>query len=101
MEATKPPHTMSAKKAATKSTTKKAAAKKATAKKAVKKTPVAKKTTAKKTAAKKAATAKKAPPTTEAIAQQAYINYLHRVENGLPGDSHGDWIDAVKMLGGK
>jgi len=88
-------HTMPAKKAA----------KKATAKKAAKKAP-AKKQASAETATQKAPAAKKktasakspAVPTSEAIAKQAYLNYLHRVQNGLPGDSHGDWIAAEKQL---
>jgi len=81
---------MPAKKAATKATAQKATAKKATAKKAAKKATPAK---------KKAGTANPpSVPSIEAIARQAYLNYLHRVQNGLPGDSHGDWIAAEKEL---
>lgn len=79
---------MPAKKAAKKTT-----AKKAPAKKAAKKTPVAKKST---TTPKSSAT-----PSIEAITKQAYLNYLHRVANGLPGDSQGDWIAAEKALANK
>lgn len=93
---------MPAKKAATKAT-----AKKATAKKVAKKATATKEGSEKAVAAaKKAAPVKtkaagsKAPvvPSLEAIARQAYLNYLHRVQNGLPGDSHGDWIAAEKEL---
>ena len=44
-------------------------------------------------AAKKAA----AKPTLDAIARGAYLNYRRRVENGLPGDSHGDWLEAERQ----
>ena len=62
----------------------------------------AKKAAAKKAPAKKAATkATKATakPAPDAIARAAYLNYRHRVEQGLPGDSHGDWLAAEKQLG--
>ncbi len=74
-------------------------------------TPVAKK------AAKVAKTAKKAPakkaeesvapaaskpaaakPTLDAVARAAYLNYRRRVEQGLPGDSHGDWLEAEQQF---
>ncbi len=76
--------------------------------------PVAKKAAkvAKKAAVKKAATtnkaapaAKKAParknavkPSLDAIARAAYLNYRRRVEQGLPGDSHGDWLEAERQF---
>ena len=79
--------------------------------------PAAKKTAKKAPAAKKAAAAEKAPtkkeaktaavkpaaspkpaPSPDAIARAAYLNYRHRVENGLPGDSHTDWLEAVRQL---
>ncbi len=91
---------MPAKKAA-----KKATAKKATKKVAAKKSPTTKSASAKKVAVKKVAAKKaaeprkaKALPSTGDIARQAYLNYLHRVQNGLPGDSHGDWIAAEEQL---
>lgn len=68
--------------------------------------PVAKKATkaAKKVAAKKvipavAPAAKKAAvkPSLDAIARAAYLNYRRRVEQGLPGDSHGDWLEAERQ----
>lgn len=69
--------------------------------------PVTKKATktAKKAVAKKAApaadkkAAKKVPvkPSLDAIARAAYLNYRRRVEQGLPGDSHGDWLEAEKQ----
>ncbi len=95
---------------AAKKTAKKAAARKtadAPADKPAKKA-AAKKATAKKTPAKKAAkkaavetpkAAKKMPPSPDAIARGAYLNYRRRVEQGLPGDSHGDWLEAERQLG--
>lgn len=74
-------------------TTPKHVAKKAT-KAAKKAAPVAEKATpaaapaAKKTAAK---------PSLDAIARAAYLNYRRRVEQGLPGDSHGDWLEAERQ----
>lgn len=64
------------------------------AKKAAKKAP-----TAKKAAKASAATPAKPSPTPDAIARAAYLNYRSRVENGLPGDSHGDWLEAERQLG--
>ena len=90
---------MPAKKAARKATAKKASAKKTTTKTAAKKTP-AKKVAATKQAkpVKKAATKAAGKPSTEAVARQAYLNYLHRVSNGLPGDSEQDWVEAERAL---
>jgi len=95
---------------AAKKTTKKTAAKK-TAKSAddATKAPATKKTAVKKTAAKKAAkkalpkseqtkSVKKAAPSIDSVARSAYLNYRRRVENGLPGDSHGDWLEAERQL---
>lgn len=75
--------------------------------------PIAKKATksAKKAASKKAASApesaasmvlsapKKAAvkPSLDAIARAAYLNYRRRVEQGLPGDSHSDWLEAERQ----
>lgn len=80
-----------------------AAAKKAPAKKA----PAAK-TTAK-TAAKaatKATTSKAAAtpspvaaqPSREQIEHAAFLNYRRRKDKNLPGDAHGDWLDAERKL---
>lgn len=85
---------------AAKKTAKKAAAKK-TAKEATE--APAKKAAPKKTAAKKAAKSapkaeKKATPSIDSVARSAYLNYRRRVENGLPGDSHGDWLEAERQL---
>lgn len=92
---------MAAKKTAKKVAKK--AAKKA-AKPAVKKTetPAGKKTARKapvKKAAKKAAPATAALPSNDAIARAAYLNYRRRIEQGLPGDSRGDWLEAERQLG--
>ena len=58
----------------------------------------AKKAAAKKTTAKKAAAAPPPRPSPDAIARGAYLNYRRRVEQGLPGDSHGDWLEAERKL---
>jgi hypothetical protein len=76
-----------AKKAAKKAPAKKAAEKKVAAKTAA---PAA----AKKVPAKKAA----AKPSLDVIARAAYLNYRRRVELGLPGDSHGDWLEAERQF---
>jgi len=95
---------MAAKKSA-KKVAKKAAPKapKAETKKAEK--PAVKKT-ARKAPAKKAAkksgveSAASAPkPSYDAVARAAYLNYRRRVEQGLPGDSRGDWLEAERQLG--
>jgi hypothetical protein len=41
---------------------------------------------------------KVSPASPDAIAQAAYFNYRRRVEQGLPGDSHGDWLEAERYL---
>jgi len=75
------------------------------AKKAAKvaKKAAAKKTPAKKAAApaQKAAVKKVAPPkpSLDVVARAAYLNYRRRVEQGLPGDSHGDWLEAERQMG--
>jgi hypothetical protein len=61
----------------------------------------AKKAAAKKTAAKKMV--KTVPPVQtrpplEALARAAYLNYRRRVEQGLPGDSDSDWLEAEHQL---
>jgi len=79
---------------------------KKTAKKAIDPTKTSSEKPAKKAAAKKSA-AKKMVKTTvpvqtrpplEALARAAYLNYRRRVEQGLPGDSHGDWLEAERQL---
>lgn len=35
------------------------------------------------------------PEKAAAIAERAYFIYLKRVEQGLPGDEHNDWLQAV------
>lgn len=85
---------MAAKKTA-KKVAKKAAPKavKPVAKKAVRIAPAKK-------AAKKANAEKPAPrPSNDAIARAAYLNYRRRVEQGMPGDSRGDWLEAERQLG--
>ncbi|MDP3851369.1 MAG: hypothetical protein Q8Q59_12750 [Luteolibacter sp.] len=95
---------MAAKKTAKKSTestpTKAPAAKKA-AKKAVpaKSTPETGTSSAAKTAIPTIPVKPTAPKaSTEAIARAAYLNYRRRVEQGLPGDSRGDWLEAERQL---
>ena len=67
--------------------------------------PAAKKATRKapaKKVAKKAAATNPAPaarPSHDAIARAAYLNYRRRVEQGLPGDTRGDWLEAERQLG--
>ena len=90
---------------AKKAATKKVAAKKAAAKKEPKKAPAKDAAPSPAPAAevapvvKKTAVAKKAAvkPSLDAIARAAYLNYRRRVEQGLPGDSHGDWLEAERQ----
>ena len=85
-----------AKKAAPKAP--KAAAKKTekpVAKKAVRKAPAKK--AAKKSGVETPASASR--PSNDAVARAAYLNYRRRVEQGLPGDSRGDWLEAERQLG--
>ena len=62
--------------------------------------PVAKKTVkaAKKAVAKKSAPKAAEKPSPDVIARAAYLNYRRRVEQGLPGDSHGDWLEAERYF---
>lgn len=77
------------------------------AKKAVKKAPKkAAKQAAQPSAAdvaprKSASRTKTAAPTPDAIARAAYLNYRRRVDLGLPGDSHTDWVEAEQSLRAK
>ena len=48
-------------------------------------------------AAKKAV----AKPSLDAIARAAYLNYRRRVEQGLPGNSQGDWLEAERQFSEK
>ncbi len=79
----------------------KKAAKRAAAKKAapaaVKKetTPAAANKVAAPVAAKKVAAVK---PSLDVIARAAYLNYRRRVEQGLPGNSQGDWLEAERQF---
>lgn len=76
------------------------------AKKATKVSKTAKKAPAKKAAgteapaASKPAVAKPAAvkPSLDTVARAAYLNYRRRVEQGLPGDSHGDWLEAERQF---
>ena len=95
-----------AKKAAKKAATKKIAKKviKKTAKKAAKKT-VTKKATKKvaKKAAKKAAKKRSLNTpsqnvSSEQINHAAYLNFISRIEQGIHGDEHGDWLAAEAAL---
>jgi hypothetical protein len=54
------------------------------------------KASAKKSAAPKAP----AKPSPDAIARAAYLNYRRRVEQGLPGDTDGDWLEAERHFSG-
>jgi hypothetical protein len=72
----------------------KKAAKKAAAKKVVAKTSAAAPAAAVKAPAKKAA----AKPSLDVIARAAYLNYRRRVEQGLPGNSQGDWLEAERQF---
>jgi hypothetical protein len=59
--------------------------------------PAAKKAAPASKTSKKTAKAPVRPPL-DAIARAAYLNYRRRVEQDLPGDSHGDWLEAEKQL---
>lgn len=67
------------------------------AKKAAKK--AATKTAAKKVATVPAPKAVSKKPSFDEIARGAYLNYRSRIANGLPGDSHNDWLEAERKLG--
>ena len=87
-----------AKKAAKKAATKKVAkkvAKKTVTKKAKKK--VAKKA-AKKVAKKSSLNTPSQDVSSEQINHAAYLNYMSRLEQGIHGDEHGDWLAAEAEL---
>ena len=95
-----------AKKAAKKAATKKIAKKviKKTAKKAAKKT-VTKKATkkvakkaAKKVAQKRSLNTPSQNVSSEQINHAAYLNFISRIEQGIHGDEHGDWLAAEAAL---
>ena len=95
-----------AKKAAKKAATKKIAKKviKKTAKKAAKKT-VTKKATkkvakkaAKKVAKKRSLNTPSQNVSSEQINHAAYLNFISRLEQGIHGDEHGDWLAAEAAL---
>lgn len=94
---------MPAKKAAKKAV--KTAAKKATKKVAKKAagTAATKSTEAKpaKKAAKKAGRTPKSGPSTDQIAEAAYLNYRRRVQDSLPGNHESDWLKAEEQLSDK
>lgn len=79
--------------------TAKKAAKKAATKSATPKTESSPAPKADKPATPKAAPKTASRPSADAIARAAYLNYRRRVEQGLPGDSHGDWLEAERQLG--
>jgi len=97
--------TAAAAKAATpvaKKTVKKAATKKAAAPKAAAPKEVARKAAAApKEVVRKAAPKASAKPTPDELARAAYLNYRRRTEHGLPGDSHGDWLEAERHFQNK
>ena len=74
-------------------------AKNENSKKVSKKTAV--KATARKAARKSEAKAAAAPPPFDIVAKIAYLNYLERIERGLPGDEQGDWLAAEQSLQGE
>ena len=93
-------NTATTKKTAAKKT-KKVAAKKATKKVAAKKLAkkIAKKVAKKATSASPELDLKtKGAATVEEIQQAAYLNYLERIQLGLPGSAELDWTKAQKDL---
>ena len=50
---------------------------------------------ARKVAVKKVTAVK---PSLDVIARAAYLNYRRRVEQGLPGNSQGDWLEAERQF---
>lgn len=89
-----PPTTESAPKPAAKKAAKAPAAKKAVEGKA----PAAPKKVAVTKVAAPAAKKVAAKPSLDSVARAAYLNYRRRVEQGLPGDSHGDWLEAERQF---
>jgi hypothetical protein len=70
-----------------------------TAKKAVaKKAPAEPKKAAAEPAAAPVAKKTAAKPSLDDLARAAYLNYRRRVEQGLPGDSHADWVEAERQF---
>ena len=74
----------------------KAATKKVAAKKSA--PPPAAKKAATKPAAKKSVAKAPEKPSPDVIARAAYLNYRRRVEQGLPGDARGDWLEAERYF---
>ena len=93
-ESTKKVAKKAAKKAATKKVAKKVA-KKTVTKKAKKK--VAKKA-AKKVAQKRSLNTPSQNVSSEQINHAAYLNFISRIEQGIHGDEHGDWLAAEAAL---
>ena len=93
-ESTKKVAKKAAKKAATKKVAKKVV-KKTVTKKAKKK--VAKKA-AKKVAKKRSLNTPSQDVSSEQINHAAYLNYMSRLEQGIHGDEHGDWLAAEAEL---
>jgi len=75
---------------------KKVAAKKAAPKAAAPKEVNPKAAAAPKEAAPKAAAKVSVRPSPDELARAAYLNYRRRAEQGLPGDSHQDWLEAER-----
>ncbi|MEI8037218.1 MAG: hypothetical protein WCJ14_02405 [Verrucomicrobiota bacterium] len=75
---------------------KKVAAKKAAPKAAAPKEVTPKAAAAPKEAAPKAAAKVSVRPSPDELARAAYLNYRRRAEQGLPGDSHQDWLEAER-----
>jgi hypothetical protein len=40
-------------------------------------------------------------PSLDDLARAAYLNYRRRVEQNLPGDSRGDWLEAERQFSGQ
>ena len=53
---------------------------------------------ARKRAAKKSVAKAPEKPSPDVIARAAYLNYRRRVEQGLPGDARGDWLEAERYF---
>lgn len=70
-----------------------------TTKKVAKKATKASPETAVKPAAKSSPVVAPVKASADQIARAAYLNYRRRVEQGLPGDPHGDWLEAERQLG--
>ena len=76
-------------------------AKKAVKKVAAKKAPAAPKKAVPKSPATPAAKKTAPRPSLDDLARAAYLNYRRRVEQSLPGDSRGDWLEAERQFSGQ